>query len=95
MTSQHTSQDMSRHLVKGEDGIRECVAAVGLQNSWGKVVSLSLSLSLPICFSRNFCHLFVILYIYDVLILLEHIFPNTYQGIINALYPAPDGFWLL
>ena len=31
----------------------------------------------------------------DVLILLEHIFPNTYQGIINALYPAPDGFWLL
>ena len=32
---------------------------------------------------------------YDVLILLEHIFPNTYQGIISALYPAPDGFWLL
>ena len=35
------------------------------------------------------------MYIYDVLILLKHIFPNTYQGIINALYPAPDGFWLL
>ena len=33
-------------------------------------------------------------YIYDVLILLEHIFPNTYRGIIKALYPAPDGFWL-
>ena len=30
----------------------------------------------------------------NVLILLEHIFPNTYQGIIKALYPASDGFWL-
>ena len=30
---------------------------------------------------------------YDVLILLEHIFPNTYQGIINALYPATR--WIL
>ena len=29
----------------------------------------------------------------DVLILLEHIFPNTYQGIINALYPATR--WIL
>ena len=29
----------------------------------------------------------------DVLILLEHNFPNTYQGIINALYPATR--WIL
>ena len=29
----------------------------------------------------------------DVLILLKHIFPNTYQGIINALYPATR--WIL
>ena len=29
----------------------------------------------------------------DVLIFLEHIFPNTYQGIIYALYPATR--WIL
>ena len=44
--------------------------------------SLSLSHLLFLNFKMS------ISFIYDVLILLEHIFPNAYQGIINAIYPS-------